>query len=50
MLPIVLADYDECSDNANLCGLNGTCHNYPGYFICFCDFGFTGKHCESGMA
>ena len=31
---------DECAENVNICGINGTCTNTEGWFVCTCRDGF----------
>lgn len=44
---IVNTDMDECQ-LTDLCKHNGTCINNNGSYICNCEVGWQGQHCEDG--
>src|SRR6218665_441240 len=39
-------DVDECSGVWRVCRNGGQCENTWGSFICHCQHGFTGSHCQ----
>lgn len=42
------SDLDECK--FRVCGLNGTCSNTVGAYLCHCFDGVTGQNCDTGKA
>lgn len=42
------ADVDECQ-LTDLCKHNGTCINNNGSYVCNCEDGWQGHHCEDGI-
>ena len=46
---MIIADIDECTENASICDLNANCTDIDGSFTCTCKTGYTGDGdtCES---
>lgn len=44
---ICIEDIDECQ-MLHLCKNNGTCLNTNGSYVCSCEEGWRGQHCEDG--
>ena len=38
---LIISDIDECRE-ANACGANSLCNNYPGNYTCTCQDGYAG--------
>ena len=42
----MFADVNECVNDPCV---HGTCENTHGSYVCVCDGGYTGVHCETGL-